>query len=335
MNRKLKVFVTGADGMLGASICRELITQEYDVVAMILPNRKSNVLNDLQIQIVKGNILDKDFVANAMKDCDYVIHAAALTTTWPSRSKIIKKVNIDGTRNVMEVAEKYKMKRMVHISTAASFGHGPKKDPGDETNLFEGWQFKLDYVDSKYFAQEMLLERYKESGFPVININPTFMIGPFDSGPTSGKMLIELYNNRIPGFSKGGKNFVYSRDVAKAAVNALYMGRLGECYIAGNENLEYGEFLRKACEIRNKPFRLIKVPTFLILIIGIFITIKAKIQKKSPNLSYKTARISAIGQYYSSAKAVKELKMPQTPINKAIDHCITWFELNGYLNESI
>ena len=334
MGRKLKVFVTGADGMLGASICRELIEHDYQVVAMILPNRKSNVIKGLNIQIVEGDVLDIDFLKKAMKGSDYVINVAALTHVWPTRSEIVKKVNIEGTRNVMEVAEHLKIKRMVHISSAVSFSHGSKTNPGNENNIFDGWRFKLDYVESKYKAQKMLISKFENDGFPVIIVNPTFMIGPYDSGPSSGKILIELYNNRLPGYSKGGKNFVYSGDVAKAAVNALYMGRLGECYIAGNENLNYGEFLRIACKLRNKNIKLLKIPTILIWTVGIFNSLKARLVKKPPTISFTAARISCMGQYYSSMKAVTELNMPQTPINEAIDKCLNWFELNGYLNES-
>ena len=332
MTRKLKVLLTGADGMLGASICRELIHQNYDVVAMILPHSKSQVLHGLKIEIVRGDVLDREFLLYVMQECDMVINAAALTNVWPARSNTVMKVNIEGTKNIMDVAEMYKIERMVHISSAASFNQGTKENPGNETNSFNGWKFGLDYVNSKYLAQEMLLEKYSKDRFPIIIINPTFMIGPFDSGPSSGKIIIGLYKNKFPGYSTGGKNFVYSADVAVAAVNALSMGRLGECYIAGNENLEYSEFFRKACEVRNKSFKLIKVPNFIILFVGIMNSMKAIITGKPPGLSYKAARMASIGQYYSSAKAQQELKMPQTSITCAVDHCLNWFESNGYLS---
>ena len=211
------MFVTGADGMLGASICRELLHQGFEVVAMILPTSKSNVLQGLKIQIVEGDILDKEFLEKVMIDCDMVINAAALTNVWPARSTKVMKVNIEGTKNVMGVAEMYNMKRMVHISSAATFNHGSIEDPGNENHLFDGWKFGLDYVNSKYIAQEMLIKKHSRDGFPVIIINPTFMIGPFDSGPSSGKMIIGLYKDKFPGYSTGGKNFVYSADVAVAA----------------------------------------------------------------------------------------------------------------------
>lgn len=331
MNKSGKVFVSGANGMLGASICRELIRQGYPVKAMILPNLNINVLDGLNIETVEGNILDKDFLQREMADCEFVIHAAALTTVWPRRSELVMKVNFEGTKNVMEVAEKLLMKRMVHIGSANSFGHGSKEKPGNETTSYIFGKYGLDYIKSKYLAQKMLLEKYLKDNFPIIIINPTYMIGPFDSGPSSGKMIIELLKDRLPGYSSGGKNFICSTDVATATVNALKHGKLGECYIVGNENLGYKEFFNKVCDLRNKKFKLIKVPSLLVLCIGLFNSLVARVTKKTPKLSYTMTRMASVGQYYSSEKARRELALPQTPIETGIELCIDWFESNGYI----
>lgn len=332
MTSSEKVFVTGADGMLGSSICRELIRQGYAVKGMILPKRNLNVLSDLSCELVEGNILDKDFLLQEMKDCDFVINAAASTSVWPRRSKMVMNVNFEGTKNIAEVAEKLAMKRMVHVGTANSFGHGPKEQPGDESTSFSFGKYGLDYIDSKYRSQEFLLEKYSSRAFPVIIINPTYMIGPFDSRPSSGKMILELLKDKMPGYSVGGKNFICSTDVAIAAVNALKLGRPGQCYIAGNENLEFEEFFKKVCAARNKKFNLIKVPGFVVLFIGFINSAVSRIRRKAPGLSYTMARMAGVGQYYSSKKAQSELNLPQTPIEEGINMCVDWFEENGYLN---
>ena len=317
--------------MLGSSICRELLRQGYAVKAMIIPGRQTTVLQGLPIEIVVGDILNKQFLVEAMNDCESVIHVAALTTVWPRRSAKVRSVNVEGTRNVMEAVAQLKMKRMVHIGSASSFTHGPKDKPGDETTPFTNGKFGMDYIDSKYHAQQILEEQFAKNGFPVITVCPTYMIGPFDSGPSSGRMLIELLMDRLPGYSGGGKNFVCSTDVATAAVNALHMGRLGETYIAGHENLTYDEFFRKACAVFNKKFKLIKVPNILILFVGLINSLVARITGKPPKLSYTMARIAGVSQYFSTRKAQQELNMPQTPIEKGIEQCVEWFKSNGYL----
>ena len=317
--------------MLGASVTREALQQGYQVKAQILPGSSTKVLEGLPIEIVEGNILDRVFLEKEMSNCQYVINIAALTTIWPRRMDIIHEVNLQGVKNIADFAQKYAYNRMVQIGTANSFDHGPKSKPGHEQNAYEGHQFKMDYMDSKYEAQCHLLSLHAERNFPVIIVNPTYMIGPFDSGPTSGRMLIELYNNKLPGYAGGGKNFVYSKDVAVATVNALHMGRLGECYIVGNENLYFGEMFQKASKVFNKPFKIKKFPGFAINMVGAINSLKAKMTGKTPKLSYSMAKMASVKQFYSPEKARQELLLPSTPIEEAISDCISWYKENGYI----
>jgi dihydroflavonol-4-reductase len=289
-------------------------------------------LNGLDLEIVKGDIQDKDFLSNAFSDCSYLIHTAAQTSIWPRRSALVREVNFQGTKNLMEIAEAGGIYRMVHIGTANSFHPGSKDEPGNEESEFRGWKYQLDYMESKYLAQEMLLERYQENNFPVVIINPTYMIGPYDTGPSSGRMLLELYADRLPGYSVGGRNFIYSKDVAVAAVNALEQGRTGQCYIAGTENLSYEEFFQKACAVRGKEFNLRRVPYFLVLIGGFFNSLISRLIGKPPQLSYTMARMSGVDHYFSSEKAQREINLPQTPLEVGINECLTWFEDNGYFS---
>lgn len=326
-----KVFVTGADGMLGSSICRELLKQGYSVKAMCFPGRNTNTLSDLALEIVLGDVSDKDFLLREMNDCNSVIHIAALTRVWPRRLPVLNRVNIDGTKNVMEVVEELNLERMIHIGSASSFAHGTKDNPGDESNPFIGWKFGMDYINSKYLAQQMLLKRFNEKGFPVVIINPTFMIGPYDSGPSSGQMLIAVMKNTLKWYCPGGKNFVCSTDVAKAAVNAISLGVIGQCYIAGNENLEYRDFFYRACKHFQKQFKMKSVPHSLLLSFGFINSAISRITHKTPKLSFGMALLAKENQYFSSEKAKRVLQMPQTPIEKGIEECIGWFKANNYL----
>jgi dihydroflavonol-4-reductase len=325
------VFITGANGMLGASVTREALAQGYQVKAQILPGSSTKVLDGLAIEIVEGNILDTTFLEEAMASCQYVINIAALTTIWPRRLDIIHAVNLQGVKNIARLAQKFKYQRMVQIGTANSFNHGSKEAPGDENQPYTGDQFKMDYMDSKYEAQCHLLQMHQTQDFPVVILNPTYMIGPFDSGPTSGRMLLELYKNTLPGYAGGGKNFVYSKDVAVATVNALKMGRAGQCYIVGNENLYFGEMFKKAASVFGQPFQIKQFPGFAINLVGAINSIVARLTGKAPQLSYSMAKMASVKQFYSPEKARKELQLPSTPIEEAIADCIIWYKENGYL----
>lgn len=326
-----KVFITGANGMLGSHICRELIKQGYEVKAMCLPNSDMTTIDKLPIEFVFGDILDKPFIIKNMNGCDFVIHVAAIASVWPRRNSFMRKVNIQGTKCVMEAAEELNIKRMVNIGSASSFNHGSKKYPGTEFDRYDGWQLGMDYLDSKFLAQQILLQQYAKTGFPVIIINPTFMIGAFDSGPSSGQILVNYFNGNLPGYSGGGKNFVCALDVACATVNALKKGKIGQCYIAGNENLSYKEFLNKTANAMNKTFTLKRIPMILVLAVGACSSVVARITKKKPKISYGIAKFSGINQYFSAEKARRELDMPQTPIELGIKDAMLWFNENSYL----
>lgn len=330
MEAKTKIFVTGADGMLGAHICRELLRQDYAVKALVLPGRKPAVLQGLALEMVYGDVLHPITLESYMADCRQLVHIAALTTVWSRRSPVVRAVNFEGTKNVMEIAQKYGYTRMVHIGSASSFAFGSREKPGNENN---GWQgsSSMDYLLSKHAAQALLLRNFQETGFPVIIVNPTFMVGAYDSGPSSGKVLLELLKNRLPAYAPGGRNFVCAQDVAIAAVNALKIGEIGQCYIAGGENLSYAEFLHKSCQVIDQPFKLRAAPAALLKCFGLASSAVARIKGSPPKLSYSMAQIACKEQYYDARKAQQQLQMPQTDLKVGIAACVDWFKANGYV----
>lgn len=325
----MKVFVTGADGMLGTNIVHELLDRKYEVKCLVHPKSLSKTLDGLQIEKLSGNILEPNTFESHLTGCDFVIHVAASTAVWPGRNEMVNRINLEGTRNVMMAAKKANIKRFIHVGSANTFAPGTKEKPGNELNPYEGWKYKNDYMDSKYKCHQMLLNAFKTEAFPVIIVAPTYMIGPFDSGPTSGRLLLSLVEGKVPAYSIGVKSFVHTRDVAIAMVNALTMGRLGEAYIAGGENLSLGDFFKKASKVAEIKFKLIRIPYVFVLITGLVGSIFARITGKAPSLSFGMARMSGMLQYYSSQKAISELSMPQTPVEQAIADCLKWFRDNN------
>ena len=325
-----KVLVTGPDGLLGSHLVRALLADGYAVKALVLPGSTSQTLEGLPVERYICDILNIHDVRQAMSDCTMVIHAAASTKVWPTRSRSVWEVNLQGTKNVVDAAVEKQVQRFVYVSSASSFQHGSKDDPGTETQPFNGFQYHLDYIDSKYQAQEYVLQATRERGLPGVVVNPTFMFGEYDSQPSSGKMILAVYKGELPGYPPGGKNFVYAKDVARACVNAITKGRIGECYIAGNTNLSYQELFQKiALIIGGKPPR-IKFPDWTLRAYGYVGTLMGLLFRRPPTINHATAKISCDGQYYSPLKAVTELGMPQTPIEEAIRSAFNWLKANHY-----
>jgi dihydroflavonol-4-reductase len=327
----MKVFLTGPDGLLGSNLVRLLLEQGYGVKALVYPGSQSNTLEALPIEKVMGNILDREAVSKGIEGCDVVIHAAANTSVWPTRAPKIWAINVEGTQNVVEAVLAHGIKRMVHVSSASSFTHGPIDDPGDEASPFGGDQYGLDYIESKYKGQQLVQQAVNERDLPAVIVNPTYMIGAYDSLPSSGKLLVNLAKKKLPGYTSGGKNFVHVRDVAQAIINALTKGRVGECYIAGHVNHSYQEIFEIMASIAQVHPPRLAVPDGLMKIIGRISTIWGKLARKDSLMNHATARFACESQYYSPQKAVAELDMPQTAIEVAIQEAHDWFVENGYI----
>ena len=326
---KERILVTGADGMLGSNLVRELLSREYIVRALIQPGRMPGTLAGLDVELFSGDVLNIEDIESAMKQCDYVIHAAASTAIWPERSRAVYDINLEGTMNVVWAATASKIKRLVHVSSANVFDAGNKMTPGDEFGSFTGHKYGLDYINSKYDAQTVVMKAV-HCGLDAVIVNPTFMIGPYDSSKGSNSIILALNNGKIVGAPPGGKNFVCAKDAAVAICNALTMGRRGECYILGNQNLSYKEFLQiTADSIHSKAPRFSFSPS-LIKLFAASTNMLAAITKKRPFISNTIARMSCDQHFYKADKAVAELKLPQTPIEQGIVEAFTWFKQNGF-----
>jgi dihydroflavonol-4-reductase len=225
------------------------------------------------------------------------------------------------------------VKRFIYVGTANSFRSGNKQNPGNELNEYGAGRYGLDYMDSKYKAQLIVLDKVQKEGLDAVVVNPTFMIGPYDSRPSSGEMIRGVYNKKVPGYPLGGKNYVSVKDVSVAISNAITKGKKGNCYILGNENLTYKEAFEKIARCTNSKAPRLKLSKSLIRTYGKGATIFAKIFNLNPKITHELAILASETHYYSAQKAVSELEMPQTPIEEAINECYNWFIENDYLTE--
>ncbi len=314
----MKIFVTGADGLLGSNLVRMLIEQNYEVTALIHPNSNSTTLQGLAITLIKGNILNPSDFLHHMNGNHVVIHAAALTDVWPNRSEKVRSVNIEGTRKILDTAVSCNVRRFIYVSTASIQMDNHGADYG------------LDYIDSKYEAQQLVQQLGNSGTIETISVQPTFMIGPYDSKPGSGKMIQTLAKGKLKFYSAGGKNFVFVKDVAQAIINAITLGTSGEAYVAGGVNMDYKSFFTLVANIVHQPAPKFKIPNWLILLVGRLGSLMGTITGRPPMLSYPMARISLINQYVDPSKTIEVLQMPQTDIKVAVEECYRWLKENGY-----
>jgi dihydroflavonol-4-reductase len=326
-----KVLVTGADGFLGSNIVRELINLKYEVYGFIQKNRDAHTLEGLPVKLFRGDLCDSDDLLPLFRECDYIIHTAGHISLWPSRSKKSWIVNYMAVKRLVELARENNIRRFIHIGTANSFGYGPMDKPGNEEDPTAKW-FGFDYIKSKYKAQEYIINEARTNGFPAVVINPTYMLGPYDSGQGSNRMILEICRSRVPGYSPGGRNYVHVKDVARAAVSALRLGRIGECYIVGNINLTYKDVFRTIAETLDVPAPSFPIPKLLAHFYGAIVGFLGYISGGKPRISYKIARLACTEFYYNQDKAVEELSLELTPIEDAIRESYLWFKEKGQVS---
>jgi len=326
-----RVLVTGADGFLGSNLVRRLLELGYTVRAFLEPGRRAGTLEGLAVERAPGDILRPDDLSRAAQDCRYLVHAAASTGVWPTRSALQDRLNIQGTANAIEAALQAGVRRFVHVGTANSFEPGSKDQPGVEGPPSGNARYGLGYIESKRQAHRLVLEAARSRALPAVIVAPCFMFGAYDAKPGPGQLILSMAARKLPGAPPGGRNYVHVRDVAAGIASALREGRVGESYIAGHRNLCYAELLAVIAEVLGVPAPRRRLPRALVLLAGLGGSAFGTLTGRAPALSYPMARISCDGHYYSPAKAVRELGLPQTPLHQAIEEALQWFRANGYL----
>ncbi|MBT3244917.1 MAG: NAD-dependent epimerase/dehydratase family protein [Bacteroidetes bacterium] len=326
----MKVLVTGANGLLGANIVQELNRRRIQVRVFVRKNADMSGLDGCDFEVFRGNITHKDAVIEAAHSCDYIIHAAANTGPAPSNYWYYHPVNVSGTKNVIEAAKTTSSKRIVFISTANTMGYGSCEDPGVENRLIDPLFEQSGYARSKLEAENLIVEAVNENQIKAIILNPTFMIGPRDAKPSSGRILLSILNHRLVILPPGGKNFIHVKDVAWASCEALSKGKPGEKYLLANKNLSYKEFFNVVNSISEEKQSLVIIPKAFLVAAGYIGSLLHRLQIKT-DLNRINAKILCVHNYYSGQKAARTFSLNYSPLETALEEALDWFAKNEYL----
>ncbi len=327
----MRVLVTGADGLLGSNLVRRLLDHGYAVRVLVYPGSRSTSLDGLDIERAEGDLLDGgDVLANAMRECEGVFHVAAITDLWAGPD-LTRRVNLEGTRNVLEACLGAGVRRLLFVGSASSFKPGTLARPGDESGDFPGVYTGTAYMESKHQAAELVRTYVRDRGLDAVIVAPTFLLGPYDTRPSGGELVRRFCEKGMRVTSPGGRNFAYAPDVAEGVRLAFEKGRAGETYILGGENMTYKEFFGRVRRIagREGPQRV--MPPRVVLAAGSLASFIGKVTGRKPKFNKDIARFSLLNTYYTSAKAIAELGLPQTPIETAIRDSIHSLVEYGHL----
>jgi dihydroflavonol-4-reductase len=325
-------FITGASGFIGSAVARKLVSAGFNVRALVRRRSPRTNLDGLEIEIVEGDMLDKDTVVSAAKGARYVFHVAADYRLWAPDPEEILRANWEGTRIVMEGARDARAERIVYTSSVATLKLREDGLPADETTPLSEIQGIGAYKRSK-IAAERLVERMIGNGLPAIIVNPSTPLGPRDLRPTpTGRMIVEAASGRMPAFVDTGLNLVHVDDVAAGHVAALRHGRIGERYILGGENITLVGLLGIIAHLIGRPPPRLRLPRMLIYPLAFGAEAIARVTGREPFVTLDGLRMAKHRMYFTSAKAERDLGYTSRPAEEGLRDAIDWFRKAGYLS---
>ena len=324
-------FVTGGTGFIGANVVRALLASGESVKVLVRPGADLSNLKGLDIELVEGDLSDRRVLARGISGCHRVYHVAALYTFWAREHDLLHKVNVEGTRNVLDAARAQEVERVVYTSSVAALAVPVDETPITETTPVDPTRIIGAYKRSKYMAERLALD-YAAQGLCVVMVNPSYPVGPYDIKPTpSGQMILDFLNRRLPAYVETGMNIVDVEAVALGHLLAAERGEPGERYILGGENLSMQQVLSLLSEITGLPAPRIRLPYRPLLALSYVNAAWASMTGQTPRMTPDTIRMSAHPMYYDASKARSALGFPETDARQALEKAVRWFEENGYV----
>src|SRR3989441_2393188 len=321
------ILVTGGTGFVGANVVRELVARGAGSVR-VLARRGGDrrALDGVPVEIVEGDLLDRASLARAVTGADTLYHVAADYRLWARDPTELHRVNVDGTRAILEAAGEAGVRRIVYTSTVGALGLPTDGTPGPLADMVGP------YKASKFLAERVAMD-LAARGLPVVIVNPSAPIGPWDVKPTpTGQMIVDFMRGRMFATLDTGLNIVHVRDVARGHVLAAERGRVGERYILGHlrGNLSLAEIGRLLAEATGRSAPRLRVPYALAWCGAACTEAVARLTGRPPAVPLTAVRMARKRMYFSPTKAVRELGLPQTDPREALHDAVRWFAAHGY-----
>jgi dihydroflavonol-4-reductase len=327
----IDALVTGGTGFVGANVVRELVRDGASVRVLVRRGNDRRALAGLPVELAEGDLGDRRSVERAVAGARTVFHVAADYRLWAPDPTALYRANVDGTRTVLEVAAGAGAARIVYTSTVGALGIPKDGTPGTEETPVSLGDMVGDYKRSKFLAEHVAVTAAAE-GAPVVIVNPSAPVGPWDVKPTpTGQMVIDFLSGKMFATLDTGLNLVDVRDVARGHLLAAERGRVGEKYILGHENLSLAEIGGLLAELTGRRPPRLRVPYALAWCGAACLEGYARVTGRPPKVPLTAVRMAKKRMYFSPAKAVRELGLPQTEVRVALRAAATWFSEHGYV----
>jgi len=323
--------VTGGTGFVGANVVRALLAEGRAVRVLARPGGDRRALAGLDVEICEGDLGDPASLARAVAGAHTLFHVAADYRLWARDPRELYRANVEGTRAVLQAAGEAGVARVVHTSTVGALGIPADGTPGDETTPVTLRDMVGPYKASKFLAEQVAVG-FARAGLPVVIVNPSAPVGPWDVKPTpTGRMLVDFLEGRMFATLDTGLNLVHVRDVARGHLLAAERGRVGEKYVLGHRNLSLAELGALLAELAGCRAPRLRIPYAVAWLAAGCMEAAARVTRTAPWVPLAAVRMAKKRMYFSPAKAVRELGLPQTDVREALADAASWFVEHGYV----
>lgn len=331
----MKILITGATGYIGHRLALTLAERNNEVHILVRNPSSKNIPQHINIRVFTGDITERQSITTAMNSCQQVYHTAALVKAFDKDASLFYKVNVEGTRNLLESALETGVEKFVFTSSCSVIGPTLKAAMCENDKRIS--PLDNDYDATKYLG-ENLVKEYGKKGLHTVIVSPSKVFGPsgFEAKSISVNTLISKFINGEPTFipkpSKLIANYCFIDDVVEGHILAMSKGNAGENYILGGENISFSDFFHTIRALSERKSKLIEVPRFIMKTVAFIQWIQFKTTNKEPLITENGIRQIYCNKIFSSEKATQELGYVITPLREGLQRTIYFLKNQRYEN---
>jgi farnesol dehydrogenase len=326
----MAILLTGATGYLGSRIAQRLASEGRDLVLYARnPDRLPRISGSGKIECIQGDLRDVVPLRQAVKQCDTLIHTAALVKMWTRERREFYEVNVQGLRHLLDFAKEYDVKRFLYTSSFMSLGPSDGKVLDEQSSLGRQ-QFYNDYSRTKGQAHQIALQAVQD-GFPIVILYPGVIYGPGPStdGNLVGNLIVKFLRGKLPGLIGNLDrkwSFSYIDDVVAGHSRAIERASAGGRYVLAGENRSLRDFLSQLSLLTSKPQPKLVIPYWAGWLIGRAETLRANLTGKPPQITHEVVNIYKHDWAYSSRRATQELDYEITPFEEGLKRTVKYYK---------
>ena len=325
----MKIAIIGATGHIGINMTIALAKNNHKIKVIGRSPEKMKVINGLNTNAIKGNVLDPIILHKALSNVDAVINLAGKISINGDPDGSVMQTNVIGTRNVVTACLNNNIKKLIHFSSVHALKYSSRTPiVNEESPYADVHSFKYD--QSKALGEKEVLNGIAQ-GLNATILCPTAVIGPHDYFCSrSGEMLVNLFTGKMPALVEGGFDWVDVRDIISATIYILENGAASPRYLLSGHWASFSQLANICQHISGIKFPKIILPIGVAMV-GLPLIRLAQLFSKSPPLyTYESLMIiKNANKNYSSALAQKELNYGNRPLEDSIEHIYKWWKERG------